>query len=242
LLGLILGSSTSPCFSRSSDRGTENQGCLLNSSHLHLYVNGTDPRQRTEKRIIPNTGNRNFDLALAVTLSKLSQLLQVRPAFFFYDDNESANALATTAKIIESSEGTVLFGRQLFKELMTEMESAEIAVAAVSAHEFGHILQFKRGLLPRVSPGRRVRRAELQADVFAGYFAGYRKVENPSLPAAVFATTVQRVGDYDTSHDHHHGTPEDRAAAVVKGFKCAYEDRMALDQVISESIRYVTAV
>src|SRR5262249_7869550 len=52
-------------------------------------------------------------------------------------------------------------------------------------------LQFKRGLLPPLIDGQpTIRRCELHADFFSGYFAGVRKKDKPDYPAAVFVVTL----------------------------------------------------
>ena len=50
----------------------------------------------------------------------------------------------------------------------------------------------------------------------AGYFAGRRKLQHHSFPAAVFATTTSMYGGPT------HGTSEQRGNAVQEGFLCAY--------------------
>ena len=81
----------------------------------------------------------------------------------------------------------------------------------------------------------------MQADFFAGYFAGIRKRERPNFPAAVFASTALRFGDHFTNRHSHHGTPAERADAVVRGFKSAYEERASLSEAIEISMRYLAA-
>ena len=64
-------------------------------------------------------------------------------------------------------------------------------MATVCAHEFGHILQYQKGLIrPLQGWDSTNRRIELHADFLAGYFAGIRKGKRPSFPAVVFATTA----------------------------------------------------
>jgi predicted metalloprotease len=111
-------------------------------------------------------------------------------------------------------------------------------LASVCAHEFGHILQFKRQLPRRVLAGQStVKRLELQADLFAGYFAGVRKRERPDYPAAVFAVTKHLGGDF--TNPNHHGTPDERAGAVVRGFEAAFRERLDFEAMIDMSLHYV---
>jgi hypothetical protein len=168
-------------------------GCMLPHSEVNaffntatearLYVSGDEP-------IIRKSGNREFDYALAQTLAKISQVFDVGPGFAYYDDYESANAYATDVPRLNGADGTVLFGQRLFQRVMDSNDHPDLGVATICAHEFGHILQYKHKLDQKVGQDQpTVKRVELQADFFAGYFAGIRKRERPSFPAAVFAMT-----------------------------------------------------
>jgi predicted metalloprotease len=46
-------------------------------------------------------------------------------------------------------------GINLLKRLMRRGESPDVAVATVCSHEFGHILQFKHGLIEKVDAGHK---------------------------------------------------------------------------------------
>src|SRR5262249_55728437 len=151
------------------------------------------------------------------TLSRLTDVFGVLPGFCYYDDYDGQNAYATTATKLQRADGTVLYGKRYFLKSMTAPESPEVVVTATCAHEFGHIVQYKHKLTKRLNGGQStVKRSELNADFFAGYFAGTRKLEKPDYPAAVFATNRYSRGDFTKDKDHH-GTPEERAAAVVRG-------------------------
>jgi hypothetical protein len=195
------------------------------------------------------SGNKPFDRALAVTLSKLTALFGVLPGFGFYDDSEdkpTGNAQASPSpRLRADGDGSVVFGRILFANLMNRPQNPELGVAAVCAHEFGHIAQYKRGadnLL--IGPDRRVKRLELHADFLAGYFAGKRKLEKPDLPAAVFAQSQFNVGGEDSGFGaiNFHGTKKERGDAVVAGFEAAYEDRLEFTPAFEKGLRYVLAI
>ncbi|MCW5686713.1 MAG: metalloprotease [Pseudolabrys sp.] len=193
--------------------------------------------------MIPKSGNKDFDFALAQTLAKISNLLDATPGFAYYDDYDGMNAFASPRVRLSNADGTVLFGQNLLKRLMQGNDHPELGVAAVCAHEFGHILQYKRGLTQIVGAGQpTVKRVELQADFFAGYFAGTRKREKPDFPAAVFAMTQYNFGDNMINHPSHHGTPNERAAAIVRGFEVAYAEKRNLADAISISINYAKSL
>ncbi|MGK7863063.1 ImmA/IrrE family metallo-endopeptidase [Falsiroseomonas sp. E2-1-a4] len=201
------------------------------ASETRLFVSGNEP-------MIAHSGDREFDFSLAQTLGRLSRLFEVLPGFAYFNDGRSKNAYATTAVRGEGQDGTVLFGQNMLSYLLRQPEHPDVAVAAVCAHEFGHILQFKHGLHRSLILNGRVRPAELQADFFAGYFAGVRKRERPNFPAAVFATTKHSLGDSMLDNPDHHGTPDERAAAIVLGFQIGHREARGLPQAIEAAEAY----
>jgi hypothetical protein len=212
-------------------------GAFLNTAgREQLYETGHEP-------MISNSGDRDFDVALAHTLAMISDEFSVLPGFAYYDDYEGPNALATPAARRQRADGTVLFGQRLLKQLLATRESPDVAVAAVCAHEFGHILQYKHHLDERVGEGQpTVKRVELQADYFAGFFAGIRKREREDFPAAVFAVTQFESGDDRVNHPQHHGTKEERGAAISQGFEAGYRRRLSLSEAIEASLNYVSRI
>ena len=243
LLTLVFGLGV-PCMCLAqSVRRRRGYGCILSvedakqfmddQTDARLYITGNEP-------MIPRSGDKDFDLALAITLAKISRTLEVLPGFAYYDDYDGMNAYATSKVRLNNADGTVLFGQRLLRKLMRGRESPEVAVASVCAHEFGHILQFKHGLDHVVGTGQpTVKRIELQADFLAGYFAGIRKLERPSFPAAVFAMTQYNFGDNMVDDPGHHGTPDERGAAISRGFEAAFREKRRLREAIQISIRYV---
>jgi hypothetical protein len=190
------------------------------------------------------SGNKDFDRALAITLAKLSDLLNVLPGFaFFSEGTDGPNAFASSSRRLGRDDGSVAFGKVMFGKLMQSRDNPELGVAAVCSHEFGHILQFKTDLRRRlVGADGRVKRLELHADYLAGYFAGLRKKERPDFPAAIFAQTQYNFGDTLYAEIDHHGTPDERGQAVVGGFQAAYRDGKSLSVAIEEGIRFVGAI
>ena len=102
-------------------------------------------------------------------------------------------------------------------------------------------MQFKRNLESRLSAGQRtVKRSELHADFLAGYYAGVRKLQKPDFPAAIFATDAYASGDNDVNDRSHHGTPDERAAAIVRGFEVGYRERRSLSEAVQIGLNYVS--
>lgn len=221
-------------------------GCMLPDHEVQAFFN-TAPETRMfitgDEPMIPRSGDKDFDLALAQTLALISDLFQVTPGFAYYDDYDGLNAFATSRARLNGANGTVLFGQGMLARLRSGREDPDVSVAAVCAHEFGHIVQYRNRLTERLSAGQSTtKRAELQADFFAGYFAGARKRQKPSFPAAMFAMTLYDFGDNNINEPSHHGTPDERAAALMYGFQSSYRDGNSLSQAIDISTRYVMAL
>jgi hypothetical protein len=192
--------------------------------------------------VTTGSGNHDFDLALVRTLRFLSDRFFVLPGFAFFDESGSANAYASRSRQMGQSDGDVLFGRKLFREIMSRSEHPEIGIVAVCAHEFGHIAQYKYDIYSRlVGADGHVKRLELHADFLSGYFAGLRKRERPDFPAATFALTQFGYGDY-SNDSRHHGNPEERGAAVVAGYKAGYEERLKFGYALEKGVRYVLSL
>jgi hypothetical protein len=195
---------------------------------------------KVDEPIIGKSGDATFDYSLAQTLAKISNQFEVLPGFAYYDDSEGENAFATPRVRLSNADGTVLMGLGLLRRMMHVLESPAVAVAGVCAHEFGHVLQFKHKLLSIVNAGQpTVKRGELQADYFAGYFVGLQKRDRPEYPAAVVALTQFNFGDTLYSDAGHHGTPSERGSAVVRGFEAAFHERLTLGDSIHQSTNYV---
>lgn len=186
-----------------------------------------------------SSGDRELDYALAQNLSHITDLFQVLPGFTYYDDTGHPNAFATKRQYLRRTDGTVLFGRALLGRCLAAPESPDVAVSAVCAHEFGHIVQFKHDLQTKLLAGQTTKkRVELNADFMSGYYAGRRKLERPTYPSAVYATTQYSAGDTHFADRNHHGTPSERAAAIVKGFETAYRDKRELMDAVQVGVDY----
>jgi len=189
-----------------------------------------------------NSGDRDFDGALAHTLARLVDVFGVLPGFAYYDDGTRHNAYATNKALLGRNDGSVLFGLGLFRELRGLKDAPEVAIAGVCSHEFGHILQFRHKLFSVDDGQDSPMRSELQADYFAGYFTGIRRRENPRYPAAVVALTLHDFGDNDFWNEYHHGTKSERGSAAVLGYDASYYRNINLSEAIEESTKYVLSI
>jgi hypothetical protein len=219
-------------------------GCTLEPVQAQAFLATASEPQTFDnpqpEKLIMSTGNREFDYALAQMLSHLTDMFGVLPGFCFYDDYDGENAYATTATKMKRAEGTVLYGKRYFLRHMAAPESPEAMISATCAHEFGHVVQYKHKL--QLSAGQpNAKREELHADFLAGYFAGRRKLQKPDYPAAVFATSRYARGDF-VKDKSHHGTPDERAAAVVRGFEVAYRERRSFAEGLAIGVNYVSTL
>ena len=220
---------------------TSFEGCRITVDQAEALL-GSDQIWLTYNSVQTGSGDREFDRALAQSLEFLSDHFFVLPGFAFFNEPYRANAYACPARYMGRSDGDVLFGRQLFRKIMSGREHPEIGIVSVCAHEFGHIAQFKYEVYKRlVGVDERTKRLELHADFLSGYFAGLRKIQRPDFPAATFAFTHFGFGDYTDDIDHH-GTPDERGAAVVAGYRAAYEEKLKFGYALESVIRYVSQV
>jgi predicted metalloprotease len=96
----------------------------------------------------------------------------------------------------------------------------DFAVAYVLAHEYAHNLQQELGIFDnRVTASARP--FELQADCLAGTWANSVYAQGELKPGDLEEATnaALAVGDFDVGNAQHHGTPEERRAALLTGFR-----------------------
>ncbi len=221
-----------PCHSK------ENlSGCSISIQAARRYLTGDSSTSSPLGSVVTRSGNSDFDFAAAQTLSKLTDLFGVLPGFLYFKE-DSKNAFATNGRLMNATDGTILFGRDLLFDILAAAEGPDAIFSGICAHEFAHILQFKKGL--DLNKGQATaKRGELHADFLAGYFAGVRKSERPSFPAAVIAVAHGNFGDFDFNHPQHHGTPAERSEAVVQGFQFASSRRTTAEEAFHIGVNYV---
>jgi hypothetical protein len=219
----------------------DHAGCVLAEDQAARFLARDVPGRGPDRndRIIKTSSDREFDYALAQTLSGLTDTFGVLPGFAYYDDHADGNAYATTARRLGHADGTVLFGRRFLRSLLAQGADSEVAVAAICAHEFGHIAQFKYRLVDPLLAGQRTaKRAELHADFLAGFFAGTRKRQKPDYPAAVFAAGLSDLKSTQAAALAH-GTAGERADAIARGFDTAFRERRGIADAMAIGVDYV---
>lgn len=232
---VLLGGLLTLYFIECSHSATDD-GCWIDAK-LAKQLLGKTPQlysfEGTGPNIIRASGNDLLDKALARALMRICRDLDVLPGFAFYDGD---GAHATTEMRMDRADGTVLMGLGLLRKLLARPIHPDACVVAVCAHEFGHILQFKRGVNIRLRPSLEhpSKPVELHADFLSGYFSGLRKLNTPDYPAVVFAHVVSEL-----SPSNSHGSPQERSAAVEAGFISAVRDKLSLGAAIEVGIRHV---
>ena len=96
----------------------------------------------------------------------------------------------------------------------------DAALAYILAHEYAHAAQIAGG-----SRLRNITQIELQADCLAGYYMGVMPgVDFDDKDIEEIARIAFQVGDYEYNNRQHHGTPKERAIAVLTGFKGSQQE------------------
>lgn len=159
-----------------------------------------------------------FERALGELLVIMARAYRVRPGFGFFDDARSPNAVAVNTAWVEGTEGTVGFGMRLLDQhLFLDPEGA--SVAAICAHEFAHIFQFKSGDFDALGrSGLPAHATELHADYLAGALLQRLVQERPDFPLVRVGQAWERMGASDFSNPGTHGRTEERLAAIQRGF------------------------
>ena len=227
------------CVCCSAASRAESDGCLLSQEEFDRIhpVGTTSYKIDGREEVILKSGIPELDIALVQTLVKLVDVFQVHPGFAFYDDGDSPNAYATNSTRLNGADGTVLQGLNDLRNAFKTYQHPDVAIATTLAHEFGHILQYKRRLFAVVNAGRSTKvRSEIQADFLAGYFIGLRKRERPSLPAAIAALSLYDIGSSDRD-SRSHGTAKERGEAFEHGYDAGFRRAADLDTVVSERKR-----
>ena len=109
--------------------------------------------------------------------------------------------------------------------------SGDFAVAYVLAHEYAHNVQQELGIF-NAARGPEARPFELQADCLAGAWANsaYDQGVLRREDLDEILDTALAVGDFEVGSAGHHGTPQERRAAVLAGFRTG--DPSACDRYV----------
>ena len=171
------------------------------------------------------------DAAFNKIMANIDRLFGVNPAFFIFNDQSSPNAFATP-QIFDPHyrDGSVMFGYQLFSSQVQQTGPVNFTVAAIMAHEFAHILQFKLGEdLPTQAK-------ELEADYMAGWYIGNSGDAWQGQISSQALRAFYSLGDFAFNSPTHHGTPDERTRAVEAGIRDA---RSPLRKAFADAHQFV---
>jgi hypothetical protein len=184
--------------------GQDADGCFLNSS------DSVDTSQ------IPGFKVWTNDYAVNAAIQREGAMIANRYGItvrggFFYD--RSPNAFAIPGSIYQNmpADGSVIYGLNLLRSQLWSDAGIGFSVPAILAHEFTHVVQFKRGI------DAPTKTKELQADFMAGWEMGRDTRFTDDLVQSVFARFFS-MGDYAFNEPDHHGTPKERLAAIKEGY------------------------
>lgn len=234
------------CFVSRANASEFSRGCVF-----FQQANGasTDGQKPPEKFRGLRRGADQTEIALGPIIVEMFQLFELTPATAFYDDSASCNGnagadpealLPVVPNVPLKYDGTIIIGTKLLS-VLGQYQHQTAAIAAVCAHEFGHILQFKyvdKELREIVDAEDSVVRAELFADFICGYHAGIRKLRQDDYPAVIQALNQFKAGDYKFGRSHH-GTPEERAQSVRAGFVVGSGGKIAPEAIAKLGLNYV---
>jgi len=215
---------------RSAWAASDKRGCSLTAAEI------SDVRETMKPSSgLPFAGLDEQVLSQIVTLRDRYGL---RPGAAFINDGAAINAYAVSEVLVTTGDwggedGTVLIGSNLLFTLFRDATAASFKRAQsfpelhllnetgldrliVIAHEFGHILQFKRGMVAGSAW-----QMEPHADFLAGWAIDKSNVDalfddrDKSFENAV--KLMFSMGDTAFNSPKHHGEPQFRAAMVRDG-------------------------
>lgn len=194
------------CSQRLGATNLERKGCWLRSAQ-----GGYDDIFKTASQ---SSGNEFIDRFCANETKLLNEKFSVHPSLLFFNDGDRPNAYAAQ-RVTDSNtpSGTVLIGKTLVSTILAQRSQGDlIELAAVMAHEWGHILQFIEAFNPEWPVYY-----ELHADSAAGwYLANTRRRQFLESNKTRIGRYFNSLGDEaDFNKFDFHGTSKQRENAVL---------------------------
>lgn len=181
--------------------------------------------------VAKTTGDALLDAQFNAEATHLSAVFRVNAKMVLLQDSGGENALASCQKPDPEHDGTVYLGARLIEKELFRMDRGPIAVAAVMAHQWAHILQC--ALKSQIQGKTR----ELQADYLAGYYLR-RKETSIRDWIGSFARKLYAAGDY--REPSYHGTPDERVAAMLEGF--SNYTALTIEHAFQDGEKFVSAM
>ena len=201
------------------------------------------PNDTTSIRYATSSGDAETDSFLGAALGRLANTFRVSPGFAFFDDGHHPNAFAVPETLLDNGPGTVMMGMHLFGKLMARVRDGGITVIAVCAHEFGHIHQMQAGYEDELKAlDKTGKPLELHADFLAGYYLSLRKNEHPELDLRAVGGILHNMGDWSVTSPGHHGTPDERVAALSAGFNFGKDGTRDIAEAAKAGLSFVRRI
>ncbi len=224
-------------FSLNVSSQVKHRGCFVRKGTL---MKGSVKDSYT---FLPLSPNDPLYAPTVQVIVEIQNAFLVYPVFFFYDDKDQNNALATD-EIVEQKgpDGTILFGKRLFnREFIKTAGGTTIPI--IMAHEYAHLIDFKFGALQHAG----VKRSELFADYFAGLYMYLRIMRGEATNVEESYNSFKSMGDTDVGSPDSHGSPEERYDALKTGYEtakayAARNQNMNLNMAINEAKAYVATI
>jgi hypothetical protein len=183
----------------------------INNTYSQCFINGN---LTSIGKKLNTTGSPTLDAKLSSESKTLNEIFAVEVELYAYDDKNSQNAYASPVCEILNCDGSIRLGKSLLLDEIV-VANGYLSVIGIMAHEYAHIVQFQQ------KSKLTGKYAELQADFLAGWYLG--KTKNISFnDLKPFANSLYFKGDFNFWSTQHHGTPEERAKAMVIGFINSY--------------------
>ena len=217
------------------------EGCALRGSQFRGVATEDDaqPLWNGATLLDPNAKDPQIR-ALGIALDRMVQFSGHRPAFAFFNDSGAPNAYASPERLVAGAEGTILFGRSLFRDAMSNYESHGFSVLMIIAHEFGHIAQFssdKYDALFSLSDTSVL--PELHADFLAGFYLAELDRMYAAMNNNFAARLMKDLGDFNIRSPDHHGTPDQRLKASNAGYRFGREGGLTYDGAVDLGAKFV---
>ncbi len=177
------------------------------------------------------TSVTKLDNFLITESVKLKEIFKIEVILYAYEDMDKPNAYASPICEGLNCDGSVQIGKTLLlKEIVNS--NGYISVTGIMAHEYAHIVQFQQKSLLEG------KFSELQADYLAGWYLGKAKnIDDKDLQT--FAKSLYEKGDFDFYSIQHHGTPKERAEAMISGFQ---NSSLSLSEAYNSSLPIFSSV
>jgi len=159
-------------------------------------------------------GNSNVDAVFSAEINTQEQFWNGIPANVHpWNDCSGPNAISLPS-------GDILYGVNLFQQLVATYGGDAAPISGVLAHEWGHQIQFAYGWFANGQFSTPP--IELEADAFSGFYMALAESYSWGSIDNYFSAVASK-GDYDFNSPSHHGTPQERLAAAQLGYQTAIQ-------------------